>query len=319
MILQHEKVQFPAAIDSSMRGDFVSCPMKFKLRSLHNLASQRPSIHLHAGGTFARGIEVFRRSYYGEHRTVPDAFTDAVLAMLLEWGTFEPAFAWDDNSEVLQGKSLDRLILALGLYIEEYKPDTDHIQPDMVDGQPSVEFTFALPIPGVNHPDTGEPLLYCGRFDMLGVYNGAKFIVDEKTTKQFGPTWASQWKMRAQFTGYTWAANEYGNSVQGTIIRGIRFTKTSIDFQEAITYRPQWEVDRWLIQLQHDARRMIQSYRDGYFDYDLDSACASYGGCPYRVLCESNEPEGWIDAYFTRRIWDPLARNPEDTNTITFD
>jgi len=301
--------KFPALIDSSMRSDFVACPRQFQWRTMYNLAQLQPSIHLHAGATFAKGIETFRLKYYRDGLDIANSFADAMAAMILEWGDFEPAWSWDDE---LENKSLDRLIIALGMYIEQYNPMTDHIQPRIVNGVPSVEFTFALPIPDVYHPDTGEPLLYAGRFDMIGVYNEAEFNVDEKTTKQFGPTWAQQWRMRGQFIGYAWAAREYGHTTVGTIVRGIRFTKTAIDFQEAIVYHPQWEIDRWLIQLQHDAQRMIQCYENGYFDYDLSSACSSYGGCSYRTLCESETPERWVDGYYTRRIWNPLDPNPEE-------
>lgn len=312
-MLSHEKVKFPEVIDGSMRGDFVSCGTMFNLRSCHNLTSITPSIHLHAGGVFARGCEVFRKKYYsegsptkGDHEA---CLAEAILAMFIRWGDYTPTFTWEGD---LKNKGLDKLILALGLYFEEYSPASDHIQPLIRNGEPEVEFSFAIPIPGVTHPDTGDPLLYAGRFDMIGVYQDARFNVDEKTTGQFGASWSQQWKMRAQFTGYTWAANEYGNKVVGTIVRGVRFTTKAIDFAECITYRPQWEIDRWLEQLIRDAKRMVQAYESGIFDYNLDSSCASYGGCQYRVLCESNQPERWVDGYFARRIWNPLAQDPEE-------
>ncbi|MGW8181089.1 MAG: hypothetical protein ACWGQW_20360, partial [bacterium] len=118
--------KFPQVVDSSMRGDFVSCPMQFYYRSLEHLSSLRPSIHLHAGATFARGLEVFRRKYYGEKQKIEVAFADAIAAMFIEWGDYEPCFSWEDDSE---SKYLDRLILALGEYLTEYNPASDHIQP----------------------------------------------------------------------------------------------------------------------------------------------------------------------------------------------
>jgi hypothetical protein len=52
---------------------------------------------------------------------------------------------------------------------------------------------------------------------------------------------------------------------------------------------------------------MIACYRENEFDYALDEACASYGGCAFRRLCLSQNPENWIEGYFTERNWNPLA------------
>jgi len=34
-----------------------------------------------------------------------------------------------------------------------------------------------------------------------------------------------------------------------------------------------------------------------------------WGGCAYRDLCKSKEPERWYDTYKAQR-WNPLDRNP---------
>ena len=57
--------------------------------------------------------------------------------------------------------------------------------------------------------------------------------------------------------------------------------KTKYDFAEAITPRPQWQVDRWYYQLLADIKRMLRCYHEGYWDYSLDHACTEYGGCPF--------------------------------------
>ena len=46
----------------------------------------------------------------------------------------------------------------------------------------------------------------------------------------------------------------------------------------------------------------------GYWDYNLDHACAEYGGCGFVSVCKSPSPEDWLPMYFEKRVWDPLAR-----------
>jgi len=36
-------------------------------------------------------------------------------------------------------------------------------------------------------------------------------------------------------------------------------------------------------------------------------ACSSYGNCAYKMLCESNDPDAWLDGNFVVRRWNPLT------------
>ena len=60
--------RFPEVIDSTMRNDFVSCGVKFMLARVYGLATKGGSVHLVAGGAFAKGIEVVRKCYYRDNR-----------------------------------------------------------------------------------------------------------------------------------------------------------------------------------------------------------------------------------------------------------
>jgi hypothetical protein len=270
---------------------------------IYHLKPRGTSIHLHFGGCLARGLEVFRKEYYGESHDFDKAMEKAVTSIIIEWGEFEaPEFGSGAN------KSFDRCIAALISFFDEYPPDTDPVQPVMTTNGPAVEWSFALPIPDVWHPTTGDPMLYVGRFDMLAEYGGAIFVNDEKTSGQLGDGWAKGWKLASQLTGYTWAAKEYGFNVQGVIIRGIGILKTTIKHQFVMENRPQWMIDRWLEQLKRDTRRLIAAWEEDYYDYALDNACSSYGGCPYLPLCTSKNPAPWIEADYVVDKWDPLEK-----------
>jgi hypothetical protein len=300
---------FPTVIDNTIREAFFTCPTKARYSFIDNLASPTPSVHLHAGGAFAAGLERARRAFYAEGKPEADAEKEGIETLIRVYGDFEaPDYGSGSN------KTVFRMMEALASYFAQYPMSQDRIKPFFApNGEPAVEFTFTFEIPGIAHPETGDPLLYAGRFDMLGVRDDVLFVVDEKTTTSLGAQWTQQWDLNSQFTGYCAAAREYGYPVAGAIIRGIGILKTEIKHQQAVIYRPQWMIDRWFTQLRRDVLRMIEAYENDTWDFALGSACSAYGGCGFKQLCLSNEPERWIEGNFARRDWNPLARGDSDS------
>jgi hypothetical protein len=197
---------------------------------------------------------------------------------------------------------------ALEFYFEQYPLGADGCNPvKFPDGRSAIEFSFAEPLE-IAHPQDGNPILYTGRCDMIAEFAGGVYAVDEKTTSSLGASWAKQWEMRSQFTGYQWAANRAGLNVQGTLVRGVSILKTKYDTQQAITYRSAHEVARWYDQVHRDIRRMIEAWRSGVWDFNLDHSCAEYGGCSMVQICKANNPNEWLPMYFEQRVWDPLLR-----------
>ena len=296
---------FPTYIDSTMRATFVSCPQKFAYEYIHNLHPVQRNIHFTFGGAFAKGLEVFRQTYYSTPGIDKDTcLVAAIRALIEDWGTHEET---DDR------KTLPRCIQALVDYFDHYDPRTDHIQPYMKsDGTPAVELTFSIPL-NVLHPDTGEPMLYCGRHDMLGTYGGQIYVVDEKTPKQLGQSWRHQWPLRSQFTGYCASAKIHGLPVVGAVVRGVGILNNRTTFEECITLRPDWQIERWYDQLERDVERMIQQYKSGRFDLNLDEGCSAYySPCTFMDVCTSRFPEKIIEAEFVRRKWNPILGQEED-------
>lgn len=112
----------------------------------------------------------------------------------------------------------------------------------------------------------------------------------------------------SQFTGYCWGAAKAGFPLQGFLVRGVSILKTKFETQQAITYRPQWMIDRWHAQLIRDVEAMIVAWESGYWDYNLDHSCNEFGGCIFKKVCLSEQPEDWLEVDFEKRIWDPLKR-----------
>jgi hypothetical protein len=144
--------------------------------------------------------------------------------------------------------------------------------------------------------------------DALLSYAGGVFICDEKTASSLGPTWSRQWDLRSQFSGYAWGCRESGIRVDGCIVRGVSILKTKYDTQEAISYRPTWQVDRWYEEMLRWIEDIKLCWARGEWRHNLDHACGDFGGCAFRNACSSQDETPWLETYFVRKHWDPLTR-----------
>lgn len=302
-------LNFPVALDSTMLATFRSCPQKFFREYLQHWKSKEPSIHLWAGGAYARGLEIARRSFYELGRPIAEAEAAGLEALIRAYGSFDSAG---------HAKSLERMCGALEYYFTQYPLDTDAATPlRLSDSHRAIEFSFALPLP-ILHPQTGDPLLYCGRCDMLADFAGGIYVFDDKTTSSLGSQWSRQWQLRSQFTGYVHAARQCGIDAQGALVRGVSILKTKYETMQVLTHRSQFLIDRWYAQLLTDINRMITMFKahaavgDAAFDYNLDHACAEFGGCAFVRICESPTPEDWLPMSFSKREWLPLSREEKD-------
>jgi len=330
-----QRPMFPHTIDSTMLAAFRSCPQKMFRTYVQHWKPQSESVHLVAGGAFAKGIEAARRAFYEGEVTVPTT-TYGPSEAHPDVGPGERHVHWEtihDNSAIADSrlaeeigvnallsaygdfecppesaKSLERTAGALEYYFEQYPLGADGMEPiKLANGKRGIEHSFAHPL-DIKHPVTGMPLLYTGRSDMIAEFAHGVYVVDEKTTSQLGASWSRQWEMRSQFTGYAWAALQDGIKTDGAIVRGISILKTKYETQMAITNRGQWEIERWYEQVMRDLKRMIECWEAGWWDYNMDTACGEYGGCSLMSACKSKDPQGYLEIYFEQRVWDPLAR-----------
>ena len=291
---------FPTVLDSSMIGSFRSCPYKFATEYLWHWKPKSQSVHLIAGAAYAKGLEVAREAFYLHGKSPDEALGAGVGALLASYGSFECP---PDSA-----KSPTRMAGALEFYFSRYPMADDPAQPvRLPGGKIGVEFSFAEPIDATN-PETGDPILYVGRMDMICDYASGTFGEDDKTTSALGASWSKQWDLRSQFTGYCWGAAKTGFPLSGFLIRGVSILKTKYDTAEALTYRPQWMIDRWYDQLLRDVARIKAAWESGVWDYSLDAACNEYGGCAFKQVCLSRDPQPWLEGSFERRKWDPVNR-----------
>ncbi len=299
-------LEFPEIIDSTMLAAWKACPQKYMREHLQHWKPKEPSVHLHAGAAYARGLEVARRSFYELGEGKKNAEAAGLEALMEAYGSF--------SCPPDSAKSLERMCGALEFYFDRYPLGEDPAVPLLLpNGKRAVEFSFAIPL-NLLHPVTGNPILYAGRCDQIVEFAGGLYTFDDKTCSQLGASWSSQWNMRGQFIGYTWAAQQSGITVSGTIVRGVSILKTRYDTAQALVNFSPLLIERWedgLYAFLHSLKRAWERANEGFqdkFSYNLSESCTQYGGCPFVRVCSSPDPEAWLEMGFERRVWNPLTR-----------
>ena len=242
-----------------------------------------------------------RNAYFMECVSEEEAYHRGFIALTKAYG---------DKDFSHTKKSWEYTVSALSYYMKKFPPSREKYKPFFHQGQPTVEFSFAFPLP-VDHPQTGEPLIYVGRADQIVQdQNGILYLEDDKTTSQLGASFADKWDMRSQFTGYLYAAQKYGQmDIRGILIRGICFYAGGrIDSQEVFTYRSQDEIENWYEATIETANRLVESWKNRKSLMNLGDACEAYGGCQFKTVCKSKNPDTWLEVDFQRKIWDPVNR-----------
>ena len=293
--------QFPVAIDNTMRTAFDACQRKFLLAHIYNLRSGDPSIHLVFGAAYAKGLEVARKEFYTGNKDKASYVGKAMIAAIQEWHEA------NDDPMLDESKSLLNCLCAIDYYFEEFPMENDWVQPLMIDDEPAVEFTFAMPLE-LKGPD-GNPVLYAGRFDMFIDFQGNAAVYDDKTTSQLGQSWINGWNLDSQMTSYIWAGQQHGFNTTTAVIRGVSILKTKFGNAQAIEHRTDFEVRSWYNLVHHNLYDMIEAFDKGedHFLPSYGQACKAFGGCPYAELCKKENWKDWIEPDFHEYVWNPLA------------
>ena len=289
---------FPNFLDSSMISEFRACPRKFAWHYLRTLVPRgKASWHLHAGGAYAHALDTARRAWAEGLEDWQERGLEALIR----------AYGPEDSD--IEAKSLDRIAHSYALYWHHFPIDQSPTL-QRSGGKPMTEFTFSLPLP-IDHPETGDPILYCGRFDWVANYRDTLWVADDKTCTSLGQTWAQRWPLRSQLMGYVYAARAHGLEVSGALVRGCAMTTTPTFAQVMIPF-PDWKLARWYTNLLATIENILWHYERDHFPEVFDDPCIAYGGCEYQSLCTTKDPTAWL-SQFEERAWDPLEKVKEQT------
>ena len=299
------EISFPVAIDSSAFSDLSACQAKYYWRHLRGMASRDIKIDLHFGKVLAHALDTLREAFFIKKLPAEEALHRMRVAALFSWGDF-PEQPLDRRGQP-HVKSLPALLDALESYVEHFGLETDELTPI------SSEFSFSLPIPDTAHPETGEPILWTGRIDMVAKGLGGVWIVDEKSTAKLGPAWADQWLLRPQFIGYFWALKQYGHNPSGVVVRGLGIYKDRVEFKPVVVTVTNHMVELFLQDVQDKIEALKKAFKGSplyklernAFIHSFGSPCSQYGTCQFLPLCRSSSPETWLQDY-DYQPWNPI-------------
>jgi hypothetical protein len=318
--LSIEEACFLSIIDNSMITDFRLCEQKWFFKHCRKLALFDDNVHLISGGAYAKGLEVTRKRYFDDGWPMQEALRAGIRAAIIYYGAFEPHGKH-------AGKNIWRVIGAMEWHFNKW-PINSNLIPYKKEGthRHAIEFSFAEPIANVANPDNNDILLYAGKCDFIGIdtYAGLTGPVDDKTTSQLGEYWLNKWDLSNQMWGYIWASRRAGYNSNCAFIRGVSILKTKYGEANARCYARPDQLEVWEFNLQKTVKRMIRVYNEfkelGWtsetppefvrqtnpFQLNLAGACTDFGGCGFKPLCESENPELWIPVNFTVNTWNPL-------------
>lgn len=198
-------------VDGSAIKAGYKCSTSAALRYIWGLTSKSERANLLAGTAFHAAIAQHLTGQGGQ------AAINAFDALYKDWAQLNVAvddrLAWANVRTIV-----DR-------YIEHHK-----VSGANVTGWPfqvlEVEIPFEVPLTVVD----GVEIVFVGRLDILGRYNGYLVIDDHKSTGFINEQWTGQWAMDGQVSGYVWAARQlYNEPVIGAFITGIQFSKLPSD------------------------------------------------------------------------------------------
>lgn len=123
-----------------------------------------------------------------------------------------------------------------------------------------------------------------GRFDGIGLFNGALWVIEHKTTNPF----YLQFKPNDQFLAYWLGSRVYYPDVAGILINNLDCDKLEVNIIP-VTFNDV-ERDEWIDEMKITAENYKRCKTKGIFPRN-EQACFMFNSqCPYLPLCR--EPEG---------------------------
>lgn len=275
--------------DSTSLGLLKTCPKKYELTMIHDYVPKGKSIHLEYGA-----IAHSAREHYYKDTILNNTPHDTALGNAIR-------FAWPLAKLLPEHKTKTpySLLLFLQTYLDHYQDDPceTYILPN---GNPAVEYSFKI--------DIGNYLL-AGHIDRVVRFGNKLYISDLKsTTSTLNDEYFAQYSPNNQMSLYDFAASSiFSEPCAGIILDAFQVLAGGIRLERKIITRTEAQREEWLRDFHHwmDVNKF---YNSSIYPMN-DTACNHYGKCPFRdhhcSLIPSLRQQS-LNAYFEKRIWNPL-------------
>ena len=291
-------------LDNSKRSTVESCPRKYYLSYIRNLESINGSTSLRYGTCWHELMDVFYANMIGkEHNkeNIQEAMTQAIIAADVRWQQETEGKDWYSDY-----RSRENLILSFAMYIQHF--NQDHIFMKVT----STERKFNISMFDSN----GQPFIFAGKIDGEATLSGLNWNIEHKTTGQ--PLFKQEQRLNrsAQFIGYTFAGQQQGKKVEGTLVMFHHLSATKsrktgeygrpkVEFKRIAQMFSKEDILNWKQSLCYTAAKIRWCEEKNRWPMQFDS-CYQFGACRYIDICEQNRPLGEEDTtgFFERVPWD---------------
>jgi hypothetical protein len=296
--LPHLPIQH--SLDSTSLGALKTCARYYQLTIIEGWEPRLRSEHL----TF--GLWYHSATEYYDHQRANGIPHDTALISTVRY-LLILSHGWQSTNDYKNRRTLLRTVV---WYLDKYQEDTLKTIL-LTNGKPAVELSFRWQLPSSIAPSTSEVPYYslCGHLDRLVEYQGDTYINDKKTSKSIidnkffsGFTPGNQMSLY-----YSVGSIVYNTPIKGIIIDGAQVAITFSAFSRGIISRTESQVTEWFSELPYWLNQAHTYATTNHWPMN-DTACGNYGGCPFRGICSLPpcERDLWLQADFTKRIWDPL-------------
>lgn len=285
------------------------CPRYYQLSILEAWRPRDLSVHLKFGQIYAKALETFYKLLASGHDHESALVSIIHSAMIETWD-----YELDDDGQPIPDsgapwnslhntKTRETLIRSIVWYFEHFRDDecSTVILPD---GQPAVEYSFALPVEG--------DIVFCGHIDRLVNYSGGVYVMDQKTTGgTITPKFFSDFTPDIQMSMYAWAGSIiFHIPISGVIIDGAQIAVGFTRFERGFAHRPRGLLEEFYDSTMETIRRTIDYTLRDHFPMNR-TACGNYGGCQFRRIC-SRSPDvrdNFLRGdFYQGERWDPIER-----------
>jgi len=314
---------FPINFSNSMMQDVWKCELLFFRKYCQKLVNaNNKSSDLIAGGHFASGCEIVRKSYFNCGMSIDDAIAEGYNYIL---------DAEDTGDNV---KSNERLALTLDKYFRKFTLDSELTPVKLENGEHAIEYTFEFDL-GIPHPEIPDQnIVFKGKLD--GLYerkfqgNRVKcYVVDEKTTGAVSRLRGTKlidlvreeniYKTDGQFIGYHWAARQLGVITDASLIYKVPIMTNHEDAFELEIPINDFMIQQWSISTIEKIHELVEKYKHyksnrtvvdfhpqcAFYPVYTGNSCMAYARpCTYTEGCRSKEGEEILASSMKQVVWD---------------
>lgn len=302
--MKENLLEDPFLLDNSKRSCFETCPWKYNLTYNHHLESVIGSTSLRYGTCWHEMQDVYYANMIGldyTQQNVQRAMTLAVNAAKDKWEEISAGRDWYTDY-----RTLDNLILAFAMYIQHF--NQDHLFMKVT----STERVFNIPLTDLD----GAPFVFAGKIDGEAKLSGINWNIEHKTTGQAIYLQEKRLNRSGQFIGYTFAGQEEGRHVEGTLVmfhhlsaskskKTGEYGRPKIEFKRIAQMFTKEDIANWKLSLRYTATKIRQCFYNDFWPMQHDS-CYQFGACRFIDICEGNMgPEhAHMLGFYRRRPWD---------------